>query len=116
MKPIATFATVLLIVSVSSPLVLAEDLPGKSRFDTLCAACHGALGKGDGAASAGLNPKPADLSNKEFMASKTDDSLKEIITKGGSAVGKSAAMPPFGASLDDKAVAEVIAYIRTFSK
>lgn len=31
---------------------------GKKVFSTNCAICHGAEGKGDGAAGAGLNPKP----------------------------------------------------------
>ena len=32
-----------------------------SDFASYCAACHGAGGRGDGAAGAGLSPKPADL-------------------------------------------------------
>ena len=31
---------------------------GKTLFQTMCSSCHGAEGKGDGAASAALNPKP----------------------------------------------------------
>lgn len=34
---------------------------GKQIFDTNCASCHGATGKGDGPAAQALNPKPAAL-------------------------------------------------------
>lgn len=34
---------------------------GAEDFATYCAACHGASGKGDGPAAAGLDRKPADL-------------------------------------------------------
>lgn len=34
---------------------------GKQLFQTHCASCHGAAGKGDGPAGAALNPKPVDL-------------------------------------------------------
>ncbi len=40
---------------VSTPEILAH---GKAQFEQQCASCHGAAGKGDGAAAAGLNPKP----------------------------------------------------------
>jgi mono/diheme cytochrome c family protein len=49
------------------PLALAacverDEAPtGREDFATFCAACHGAGGKGDGPAAAGLDRKPADL-------------------------------------------------------
>lgn len=38
-----------------------ETPSGAKDFATFCAACHGAGGKGDGPAAAGLDRKPADL-------------------------------------------------------
>lgn len=48
------------------PLVLLacveQDEPtGREDFATFCAACHGTSGQGDGEAAAGLDRKPADL-------------------------------------------------------
>ncbi len=46
-------------VEASSP---APQTSGAGDYADYCAACHGASGKGDGEASAGLAKKPADLS------------------------------------------------------
>ncbi|KYG66958.1 hypothetical protein AZI86_08010 [Bdellovibrio bacteriovorus] len=43
---------------VSTPELIAY---GQKVFQTNCAMCHGAEGKGDGAAGAALNPKPRNL-------------------------------------------------------
>lgn len=43
---------------VSTPEIVAY---GQKVFQTNCAMCHGAEGKGDGAAGAALNPKPRNL-------------------------------------------------------
>jgi mono/diheme cytochrome c family protein len=62
-------------------------------FKNRCTPCHGAAGKGDGAASAGLTPKPRDFSDPAWQKSVTDDHIEKIIKFGGAAVGKSPAMP-----------------------
>jgi mono/diheme cytochrome c family protein len=62
-------------------------------FTSRCALCHGTSGKGDGAAAAGLNPKPRDYSDAKWQASVTDEEIEKIIVAGGTAVGKSAMMP-----------------------
>ena len=41
---------------------------GKKVADVNCASCHGAKGKGDGAAAVALNPKPADWTSKKLQA------------------------------------------------
>lgn len=39
----------------------AHKTTGAEDYTAYCAACHGPAGKGDGAAAAGLDKKPADL-------------------------------------------------------
>lgn len=51
------------ISKVAEPWVSSEELiaHGKKAYNTNCALCHGAEGKGDGAGGQGLNPKPRNL-------------------------------------------------------
>jgi mono/diheme cytochrome c family protein len=66
----------------------------KEIFAQRCSTCHGAGGKGDGAAAAALNPKPRDLTSADWQKGATDEHIDKIILGGGSAVGKSPMMPP----------------------
>ncbi len=66
----------------------------KEIFSTRCATCHGPQGKGDGPAGAALNPKPRAFSDPAWQKSVTDEHIEKIIVGGGTAVGKSAMMPP----------------------
>ena len=79
-----------------------------------CAVCHGAGGKGDGAGSAALEPKPRDFTSAEWQASVTDEHLTKIIVYGGTAVNKAATMPA-NPDLDAKpeVVAELVKFIRS---
>lgn len=73
----------------------AEDTKAATEiFATRCTPCHGPGGGGDGPASAGLTPKPANFTAAEWQGKVTDEHIEKIIVYGGSAVGKSAAMPP----------------------
>lgn len=51
------------IADVAEPWVETPEIVayGQKLYQTNCAMCHGAEGKGDGAAGAGLNPKPRNL-------------------------------------------------------
>jgi len=89
---------------------------GKTQFVQNCAPCHGAVGKGDGAAAAALTPKPRDLTDKAYIGGLKDEYLIDIVKKGGAAVGKSAAMPPWGAVMKDDQIRDVIAFVRSLAK
>ncbi len=41
---------------------------GKKIFQSLCIACHGPKGAGDGVAAAGLTPKPTNFTTASFQA------------------------------------------------
>ena len=76
-------------------------------FSGRCTPCHGPQGKGDGPASAGLNPKPANFSDPAWQKSVTDEHIEKIISYGGGAVGKSPAMPP-NPDIADKPVVKAL--------
>ena len=50
------------------PANAATVAQGKKVADVNCVSCHGAKGKGDGAAAAALNPKPADWTSTKVQA------------------------------------------------
>lgn len=100
----------------AEPTAAAPSGGAKELFATRCTPCHGASGKGDGAAAAALNPKPRDYTNKEWQASVTDEQLKKVIVGGGASVGKSAAMPP-NPDLEGKPDLDgLVAVVRSFGK
>ncbi len=109
-------AGILLVVFAAGSGVaqaVGDAVKGKATFQQSCSTCHGATGKGDGAAGAALNPKPKDLSDKAFNVSLKQDYLVKIIQEGGQAVGKSPIMPKFGGTLKDDQIQDVIAFIRS---
>ena len=108
--------TMMLALPAGVGFAQGNTTKGKGLFDKNCASCHGAGGKGDGAAAAALNPKPKDLSDNKYMAGLKDEQLIEVVKKGGAAVGKSPLMPAFGAALKDQNVQDVVAFIRSLAK
>lgn len=111
-----TLMGIALLISGTAFAQAGDVAAGKAKFQTFCASCHGAAGKGDGAAAAALNPKPRNLADAAYMKTRNDADLKKVIMDGGPAVGKSASMPPWKASLKEADVANLIAYIRSLSK
>jgi cytochrome c6 len=83
---------------------------GKQIYLARCALCHGPEGKGDGAAAAGLNPKPRNHTDGTYMRSRTDDQLLEVIHNG------KGGMPAWGSVLSDQEIHDVLKYVRTLAK
>jgi hypothetical protein len=55
------------------------------------------------------------MNDGKILNDRSDESLRKIITLGGSAVGKSAMMPPYGLSLTPTEINDVIAYTRVIA-
>lgn len=109
--------TLLLLATpfVFSNSVLAEDATkGATTYAQLCAMCHGEKGAGDGALAAtfpeGQKPRNLKAGNNKYA---TDDTkLKEIIKKGGAAVGLSVLMPA-QAGLNDDQLNDLVAFVNS---
>lgn len=86
---------------------------GKVTFTHYCQTCHGESGAGDGFNAFNLDPHPRDLSDPQFQKKKSDADLADAIRRGGAGVGLSALMPPWGHTLSDSQVGEVVLYLRT---
>jgi len=87
---------------------------GKQTFSQLCTPCHGAEGRGDGPASATLNPRPRNLTDVAYMKPLDDRYLFELISRGGIALGKSPLMPA-QPTLTAQDLNNVIVYLRWLS-
>ena len=101
--------------AVPASLGSGDPAKGAPQYAALCASCHGPKGCGDGPLSASLNPKPAKHCDGELMNPLTDAFLYKTIKEGGAAVGKSPLMAPWGGTLSDAQIVDVVAYVRTLA-
>ena len=95
-----------------------EICNGKMTYLEYCVPCHGISDKGDGSYYAsGLEPKPRNFTDSEFMKRVKDGYLIEVIGKGTAAFGKSPYCPPWGDTLkDDEKIRNIVAFLRTLYK
>lgn len=103
---ISAITTSVMLTSLSA-MAAGDAKAGKKVFETNCAMCHGLKGKGDGAASAALNPKPRNFIEAKFKYGSDDASLAKTIANG------KGPMPPWKAVLNKKQIDDVVAHIRT---
>ena len=93
----------------------ADIEQGKRIYRENCAPCHGEVGKGDGVGARSLPVRPADHTNPAVMNLRTDAFLRDVIAKGGSAMGLSSFMPAWQGIFKDKEIEDLVAYIRTLA-
>jgi mono/diheme cytochrome c family protein len=87
---------------------------GQGIYKLNCAPCHGVGGRGDGPASANLDPKPRDHTNAEYMQKLTDEEIAKTVQIGGAPKG----MPQMPSSPQIKGddMNALIAFIRSLSR
>ena len=108
------------VVLVTSASAFAQDLEqGKAIYNGLgaCASCHGAEGKGDGAAAAALDPKPRNFTQGPYKfdtdndgKTGTETDIFNVVTKGAATFGGSPLMVarPDLPEADRKALAKYV--------
>ena len=83
---------------------------GKAIFKSRCTLCHGAEGKGDGKMARIIkDPPPFNLT----LSRVPDDYLRQIIQKGGEAMGRSSRMPPWENELTSAQLDSVVSYVKS---
>jgi mono/diheme cytochrome c family protein len=92
-----------------------DAVKGDAIYQTYCASCHGARGAGDGPVGKTLDPKPVKHDDGVYMNALTNDYLFQVIEEGGAAVGKSPLMAPWGGSLSEEQIWDVIAFVRSLA-
>jgi mono/diheme cytochrome c family protein len=96
-----------------SPARVAAE--AKVQYVSLCSACHGTSGHGDGPGSGPLNPKPRSFADVAWQDSVTEDHIEKTIVLGGAAVGKSPMMPAQPQLKgNDALLAELVKIVRGF--
>jgi mono/diheme cytochrome c family protein len=93
----------------------ADIEQGKRTYRENCAPCHGEAGKGDGVGARSLPVRPADHTNPAVMNSRSDAFLRDVIAKGGKAMGLSSFMPAWQGIFKDKEIEDLVAYIRSLT-
>jgi mono/diheme cytochrome c family protein len=93
-----------------------EEAQGKRLFLADCVWCHADSTPAGPSNRSNLSPAPALVSDGSVLNSRSDDYLRNIITLGGSALGKSAMMPPWGKTLTQGDIRALIAYIRSVAQ
>ncbi|MBZ5611339.1 MAG: cytochrome c [Acidobacteriia bacterium] len=92
----------------AASLAYAGAPEGKAVFAAKCQACHGANGEGKASIAKMFNVTMHPLGSKEIQ-SMSDADIKKVVTEGH---GK---MKPV-TGLDDKQVADVVAFVRTLKE
>ncbi|WP_297181130.1 cytochrome c/FTR1 family iron permease [Thermomonas sp.] len=75
----------------AAPRTVPEVVTGKALYAQACASCHGASGRGDGAAGVALDPPPIAFTDAQRAAQRSPLALYEAISRGVSGT----AMPGF---------------------
>ena len=85
----------------------------KANWDSLCAKCHGADGKGDTKIGQKLGVK--DLTDAKVQAGLTDDAASKAMKEGVKDADGKTLMKPFDTLSDDE-VKALVQYVRTLKK
>lgn len=72
-------------------------------------------GKGDGVGARSLPVRPADHTDGAAMSSRSDTFLRDVIAKGGSAMGLSSFMPAWQGIFKDNEIQDLVGYIRSLA-
>ncbi len=93
-----------------------QQAKGKRLFYQYCVWCHAEVTPAGPSNRSNLNPTPPLMNDGAALNGQTDESLQKIVTLGGSAVGKSAMMPPFGRTLTPSDVQALIGFARAIAE
>ena len=93
-----------------------QQAQGKRVFYQYCVWCHADATPAGPSNRSNLNPMPPLANDGAVFNSLSDDFLRNTITLGGSAVGKSGLMPPWGKTLSQEDIDAVIVFYRAIAQ
>jgi len=93
-----------------------RESQGKRVFYVYCVWCHADATPAGPSNRSNLTPVPPVINDGEKLNGASDEYFQNIITLGGSALGKSAMMPPYGKTLSVEEIKDVIAFTRAIAQ
>ncbi|HKD50778.1 MAG TPA: cytochrome c [Candidatus Acidoferrum sp.] len=93
-----------------------QQAQGKRVFYQYCVWCHADATPAGPSNRSNLTPVPPLLNDGAALNTESDEFMQNIITLGGSAMGKSAMMPPYGRTLSAEEIRSVIAFTRAIAQ
>jgi mono/diheme cytochrome c family protein len=92
-----------------------DQAQGKRVFYQQCVWCHADSTPAGPSNRSNVTPDPPLMNDGAVLNGESDAALRKIISLGGSAVGKSAMMPPYGLSLSQEEINDLIKYMRVIA-
>jgi mono/diheme cytochrome c family protein len=93
-----------------------QQSQGKRVFYQYCVWCHADATPAGPSNRSNLTPVPPLMNDGEEVNGESDEYMQNIIALGGSALGKSAMMPPYGKTLSAEEITAVIAFSRAIAQ
>ncbi|MGB7845802.1 MAG: cytochrome c [Candidatus Acidiferrum sp.] len=93
-----------------------HESQGKRVFYQYCVWCHADASPAGPSNRSNVTPVPPLMNDGEKLNGESDEYMQNIITLGGSALGKSAMMPPYGRTLSADEIKAVIAFARAIAE
>ena len=93
-----------------------QQAQGKRVFYQYCVWCHADSTPAGPSNRSNLNPNPPLANDGATLNALSDDFMRNVITMGGAATGKSASMPPWGKTLNQDDIDAVMAFYRAIAQ
>ncbi len=105
----------LLPLTLASLPALAKETAA-DNYKTYCVQCHGMDGNGKGVNIRDMSVQPRDHTDGKAMSARSDDTLFKVIKEGGPSIDKSILMPPWGDTLSDEEIRDMVQHLRLLCK
>jgi mono/diheme cytochrome c family protein len=93
-----------------------QQAQGKRIFYQQCVWCHADATPAGPSNRSNLTPVPPLLDDGAALNAESDEYMRNIVTLGGTAMGKSAMMPPYGRMLSAEEIRSVISFTRAVAQ
>lgn len=93
-----------------------QESQGKRVFYLYCVWCHADASPAGPSNRSNVTPTPPLMNDGDKLNSESNEFMQNIITLGGSALGRSAMMPPYGKTLSAEEIKAVIAFTRAIAQ